>query len=102
MRVPRDKACPAVVVRSNLLTEMTHATILPITSELQPNISLRIAISRQLLKAACGPRHGSWWTGPRRSSCPPIGAVIGRLNATLMRNITRQLAIVLGIGADLE
>ena len=52
MRVPRDKACPAVVVRSNLLTEMTHATILPITSELQPNISLRIAISRQLLKAA--------------------------------------------------
>ena len=32
VRLPRDKARPAVVVRSDLLAELSYATILPITS----------------------------------------------------------------------
>ena len=44
VRLSRDKARPAVVVRSNLLSELSHATVLPITTELRANVSMRIDI----------------------------------------------------------
>jgi mRNA interferase MazF len=44
VRLPRDKARPAVVVRSNLLSELSYATVLPITTELRANVSMRIDI----------------------------------------------------------
>jgi mRNA-degrading endonuclease toxin of MazEF toxin-antitoxin module len=42
VRLPRDKARPAVVVRSDLLRELSYATVLPITTELRVGISMRI------------------------------------------------------------
>ena len=84
---------------SNLLVAMTHATILPITSELRPNISLRIDLAPTVENGlqTASQVMVDW---PQTIELSTIGAVIGQLNATLMRNITRQMAIVLGIGAD--
>ncbi len=78
---------------------MTHATILPITSELRPNISLRIDLAPTVENGlqTASQVMVDW---PQTIELSTIGAVIGQLNATLMRNITRQMAIVLGIGAD--
>lgn len=44
IRLPRDKARPAVVARSDLLDELSYATVLLITSELRAGISLRIDV----------------------------------------------------------
>ncbi len=45
IKLPRDRARPAVVVRSDLLSELSYATVLPITTELRAGISLRIDVA---------------------------------------------------------
>jgi mRNA interferase MazF len=45
VRLSRDKARPAVVVRSDLLSGLSYATVLPITSEIRADISLRVDIT---------------------------------------------------------
>ena len=97
IRLPRDKARPAVVVRSDLLAELSYATVLPITSELRPGISLRIDVAPT---AANGLRAESQvmvdW--PQTVRFSDMGAAIGQLDAATMRLVTRQMAVVLGIG----
>jgi mRNA interferase MazF len=101
VRVHGDKARPAVVIRSDLLSMLTYATILPITSDLRENVSLRIDIAPS---ATNGLRVASQvmadW--PQTVRFSDIGAVIGRLDAVTMREITRQAAIVLGIGSPVR
>ena len=96
--LPGDKVLPAVVVRSDLLAELPDATVLPITTELRPGISLRIDIEP-------GPRTGlreasqvmvDW---PQTVRPSDMGEAIGCLDLATMRVVTRQMAIVLGIGA---
>jgi mRNA interferase MazF len=98
VRLPRDKARPAVVVRSDLLTELSYATVLPITSELRADLSLRVDI-------APTPENGlrvasqvmaDW---PQTVRFSDMGGVVGRLDPATMRTITRQMAVVLGIGS---
>ncbi len=97
IRLPRDKARPAVVVRSDLLAELSYATVLPITSELRPGISLRIDVAPT---AGNGLRTASQvmvdW--PQTVRFSDMGAAIGELDAATMRLVTRQMAVVLGIG----
>ena len=97
IRLPRDKARPAVVVRSDLLTELSYATVLPITSELRPGISLRIDVAPT---AENGLRSESQvmvdW--PQTVRCSDMGVAIGELDGATMRLVTRQMAVVLGIG----
>jgi mRNA interferase MazF len=85
------------VVRSDLLAELSYATVLPITSELRPGISLRIDVTPT---AANGLRAESQvmvdW--PRTVRFSDMGAAIGQLDAATMRLVTRQMAVVLGIG----
>ena len=99
VRLTRDKARPAVVVRSNLLADLSYATILPITSELQEGVSLRIDVEPN---AENGLRAASQvmvdW--PQTVRFTEMGGAIGHLDTTTMRAITRQLAVVLGIGSD--
>jgi mRNA interferase MazF len=45
VRLPRDKARPAVVVRSDLLSELSYATVLPITTDLRAGVSMRIDLA---------------------------------------------------------
>ena len=98
VRLSRDKARPAVVVRSNLLSELSHATVLPITTELRANVSMRIDIEP-------GPENGlreasqvmvDWLQTVRLSD---MGQTIGCLDMATMAAITRQMAVVLGIGS---
>lgn len=97
IRLPRDKARPAVVVRSDLLAELSYATVLPITSELRPGISLRVDVTPT---AANGLRAKTQvmvdW--PQTVRFSDMGAAIGQLDAATMRLVTRQMAVVLGIG----
>ncbi len=98
VRLPRDKARPAVVVRSDLLIELSYATVLPITTELRTGISLRIdlAPSQETGLRMVSQVMVDW---PQTVRLSDIGEAIGRVDPATMRAITRQMAIVLGIGA---
>ena len=98
IRLPRDKARPAVVVRSDLLSELSYATVLPITTDVREGVSMRIDIAPALengLKAASQVMV-DW---PQTVRFSDMGQVIGILDVATMRVITRQLAVVLGIAA---
>jgi mRNA interferase MazF len=97
IRLPRDKARPAVVVRSDLLAELSYATVLPITTELRADISMRIEVVPSMEN---GLRELSQvmvdW--PQTVQASDMGEAIGHLDAATMRDITRQMAVLLGIG----
>jgi mRNA interferase MazF len=97
VRLPKDKARPAVVVRSDLLCELSYATVLPITTERREGISMRID-----LEATTGnglrERSQVMVDWPQTVRCSDMGEVIGRLDPETMRTVTRQMAVVLGIG----
>ena len=99
VRLPRDKARPAVVVRSNLLSELSYATVLPITTDLRANVSLRIDIQPSEGNGLRAPSQVmvDW---PQTVRFSDMGAAIGSLDAAAMRAITRQMAVVLGIGSE--
>jgi mRNA interferase MazF len=98
VRLSRDKARPAVVVRSDLLSGLSYATVLPITSEIRADISLRVDITPT-------PENGLRMASQVMADWPQtvrfseIGQVIGRLDLATMCAITRQMAVVLGIVA---
>ncbi len=97
IRLPRDKARPAVVLRADLLSQISYARVLPITTELRPGISLRIDIAptpENGLRAASQVMV-DW---PQTVRASEMCQVIGFLALAAMRVITRQLAVVLGIG----
>lgn len=97
VRLPRDKARPAVVVRSDLLAELPYATVLPITTDLRSDISFRIDI---MPLPANGLRVPSQvmvdW--PQTIRLTDMGGAIGHIDATTMQAVARQMAVVLGIG----
>jgi mRNA interferase MazF len=97
VRLPKDKARPAVVVRSDLLAHLSHATVLLITSELIPGIDLRIDLTPNEANGLLLPSQVmvDW---PQTVRLSDVGAVIGYLDAATMQILTRTLPIVLGIG----
>ena len=101
VRMEGDKARPAVVVRSDLLAALRYATVLPVTSDLREDISLRVGVSPT---AENGLRAASQimvdW--PQTVRLSAMGEVIGQIDAATMRAITRQLAVVLGIGSGIR
>jgi mRNA interferase MazF len=99
IRLPRDKARPAVVVRSDLLYELTYATVLPITTAVREGLSMRIDIAPTLENGlhAASQVMVDW---PQTVRLSDMGQMIGRLNMETMRAITRQMAVVLGIGSS--
>lgn len=98
-RLPRDKARPAVVVRSNLLSELSYATVLPITTDLRANVSLRIDIQPSEGNGLRAPSQVmvDW---PQTVRFSDMGAAIGSLDAAAMRAIMRQMVVVLRIGSE--
>ena len=98
VRLPRDKARPAVIIRSDLLAEPSYATVSPITSALRAGVSLRIDIAPTTENGLRVPSQvmTDW---PQTVRFSDIGQVIGHLDPPTMRAITRQMAVVLGIGA---
>ena len=98
VRLPRDKARPAVVVRSDLLSGLPYATVLPITTDLRVGVSLRIDLEPSATNGLRVPCQVivDW---PQTVRFSDMGAIIGRLDPAAMRAITRQMAVVLGIGS---
>jgi mRNA interferase MazF len=98
VRIPRDKARPAVVIRSDLLSGLAYATVLLITTDIRKEVSMRIDLLPTLEN---GLREKSQvmadW--PQTVRIADMGEVIGHLDAALMQAITRELAIVLDIGS---
>jgi mRNA interferase MazF len=98
VRLPRDKARPAVVVRSDLLSELSYATVLPITTDLRADVGMRIDLvpSQENGLRAVSQVMVDW---PQTVRFADMGQTIGRLDMAIMRVITRQMAVVLGIGS---
>jgi mRNA interferase MazF len=98
VRVPRDKARPAVVVRADLFADLSYATVVPITSDLYEGVALRINLEPTAENGLRVPSQVmvDWPITLRFSD---MGEVIGRLDVATMRTITQQLAVMLGIGA---
>ena len=98
VRLPRDKARPAVVVRSDLLSELSYATVLPITTDRRADVSMRIDLvpSQENGLRAASQVMVDW---PQTIRFADMGQAIGHLNIVTMRVITRQMAVVLGIGS---
>jgi len=85
------------VVRSDLLAELSYATVPPITTELRADATMRIDIEpgqENGLRAASQVMV-DW---PQTIRLSEMGQAIGRLDAATTRAITRQMAVVLGIG----
>jgi mRNA interferase MazF len=99
VRLPDDKGRPALVVRADILAELSYATILPLTTELRQEVDFRITVEPTEQN---GLRETSQimvdW--PQTVRAKTMGAVIGRLDDATMRVATEQLAIVLGIGSS--
>lgn len=87
-----------MVVRSNLLFELSYATVLPITTQLRadaPNLRIDVAPSRKNGLHEPSQVMVDW---PQTVRASDVGAVIGHLDAAIMQATTRPLALVLGIG----
>ena len=97
VRLPNDNARPAVVVRSDLLSELSYATVLPITSELRADIGLRIDIQPNESNGLRTPSQvmPDW---PQTMRLSEIGQIIGTIDRATMQRVTQQMAVVLGIG----
>ena len=97
-RLPRDKVRPAVIVRSGLLLALPYATVLPITTDLRADISLRIDVEPNEENGLRAPSQVmvDW---PQTIRFSNVSQSIGHLDMAAMRAITRQMAIILGIGA---
>jgi mRNA interferase MazF len=97
IRLPRDKARPTVVVRSDLLVELSYATVPPITTELQANVSMRIDLEPNQETGLRAPSQVmvDW---PQMIRLSDMGGAIGCLDPATMRAITRLMAVVPGIG----
>jgi mRNA interferase MazF len=87
------------VVRSNLLSALSYATVLPITTELRANVSLRVDIQPNEGNGLRAPSQVmvDW---PQTVRSYDMGAAIGSLDTATMRAITRQMAVVLGMASE--
>ena len=97
VRMPGDKARPAVVVRSDLRSELSYATVLPITMELRTGISMRIDVQPDIQNGLRAPSQVmvDW---PQAIRFGDMGQTIGQLDRATMQAITQQMAVALGIG----
>jgi mRNA interferase MazF len=88
------KPRPALVIQSDLFDEHPSVTVLPITSYIVDAPLLRIAIGPE-----CGLERASQIQidkaqTPRRER---IGRVIGHADEAILRNVSRALAVFLGL-----
>jgi mRNA interferase MazF len=91
------KPRPALVIQSDLFAHHPSVTILPVTTELRPIETFRIAISpsaRNGLRAPSQIMVDKAHTIPRDKA----GAPFGELEARTLKAVDRALAVFLGLG----
>jgi hypothetical protein len=87
------------VVRSNLLCGLSYVTVVPITTDLRPNVGLRIDLAPSAGNGLLAPSQVmvDW---PQTVRLSGMGEAISSLDTATRRAITRQMAVALGIGSD--
>jgi mRNA interferase MazF len=97
VRLPGDKARPAVVLRSDALTRLPYATVVAFTTTAHAAPDLRLPVAPT---PENGLQHMSFvmvdW--PQTIRTEHMGEIIGHLDPVTLEAITGRVAIVLGIG----
>jgi len=91
------KPRPALVIQSDLFTKHPSVTVLPVTCELRPIETFRIAVEPTLengLRARSQIMVDKAHTIPRDKAGTPFG----KLEARIMTAVDRALAVFLGLG----
>jgi len=91
------KPRPALVIQSNLFEKLPSVTILPITSELRPIETFRIAVAptkKNGLRAPSQIMVDKAHTIPRDKA----GSPFGELEPRILSAVDRALAVFLGLG----
>lgn len=90
------KPRPAIVIQSDLFSEHSSVTVLPVTTDLEPAPRLRVRIAPT---PANGLEVLSDVMIDKIQSLPPkrVGKVIGRMDDETMRDLTLALALFLGM-----
>jgi mRNA interferase MazF len=91
------KPRPALVIQSDLFARHTSVTILPVTTELHPIETFRIAVNpstRNGLRAPSQIMVDKAHTIPREKAGDPFG----ELEPRSLREVDRSLAVFLGLG----
>jgi mRNA-degrading endonuclease toxin of MazEF toxin-antitoxin module len=68
VRLPDDKSRPAVIVRADILADLSYATISPLTTELRPDIDFRIVVEPTGRAARDLANHGRLATDSARQN----------------------------------
>lgn len=97
VRLPGDKARPAVVLRSDALVRLPYATVVAFTTAPHAAPDLRVPVAPS---AENGLQQRSFvmvdW--PQTIRAEHVGEIIGRLDPETLDTITGRVAVVLGIG----
>ena len=91
------KPRPALVIQSDLFTHHPSVTVLPVTTELRPIETFRVAVhpsAKNGLRAPSQIMVDKAHTIPRAKA----GAPFGELEARALKQVDRALAVFLGIG----
>lgn len=97
VRLPGDKARPAVVLHSDALARLPYATVVGFTTTARAEPDLRLPV-------APTPENGlqqlsfvmvDW---PQTIRAEHMGEIIGHLDPVTLEAITGRVAVVLGIG----
>jgi mRNA interferase MazF len=91
------KPRPALVIQSDLFARLPSVTVLPVTTELRPIETFRIAVSpsaKNGLRAPSQVMVDKAHTIPRDKA----GVPFGQLEPRTMKEVDRSLAVFLGLG----
>jgi mRNA interferase MazF len=97
LRGEAGKPRPALVVQADHFADLSTVVVLPLTSTLLDLPLVRVTIEP---RPATGLQHRSQVMISRPQFVPRtrLGPVIGSVNAATLLEVTRRLAVLLGIG----
>jgi len=97
VRLPGDKARPAVVLRSDALVRLPYATVVGLTTTAHAEPYLRLPVAPTPENGLQQPSFVmvDW---PQTIRTEHMGEIVGHLDAVTLEAITGRVAVVLGIG----
>ena len=97
LRGDQGKPRPALVVQADLFHALSAVTVLPLTGTVVPAFLLRVTVEPTVANGLT--RTSQVMVDEIQTpSRNHVGAVVGRLDAALMRDVERALALFLGLG----
>jgi mRNA interferase MazF len=97
LRGDAGKPRPALVIQANLFADLSTVVVLPLTSTLLDLPLVRVTIE-PLPATGLQQRSQVMISRPQFVPSAKLGQVIGAVDATTLLEVTRRLAVLLGIG----